>query len=227
MSIPKVIHYCWFGRGPRSELMVRCMESWKNYCPDYEIIEWNEDNFDVDFCAYAAKAYRQKRYGFLPDAARLKIIYDNGGIYLDTDVELKRSLDELLELPAWFGYGTDTGINPGSGFGGEKGNPFIKKLLDQYLAYDDSVKFEVCTNTDTRTFARELPGFAANKTIRQEYPDVVVLNDIWRYTDHHYTSTWMSPWQRFETKVANLMPGKMRETAIHLRRKAIDLIRGR
>ena len=217
--IPKVIHYCWFGRGEKPELVIKCLKSWKDFCPDYQIIEWNEDNFDVDFCTYTAKAYREKRYGFLPDAARLKIIYENGGVYLDTDVELIHSLDELLSYPAWFGYGTATGINPGSGFGGEKGNRFIGKLLQQYLLFDDTVRFEVCTVTDTRIFAKELPAFAANHTIRQVYDDVVILDNIWKYTNHHYTGTWMTPWQRFETKVASILPSGLRKMLIGIRRK--------
>ena len=104
MSIPKVIHYCWFGRGPKSGLILKCIDSWKRFCPDYEIVEWNEENFDVNFCPYAAKAYKQKRYAFLSDTARLKIVFENGEIYLDTDVELLRNLDDLLDCDAWFGY---------------------------------------------------------------------------------------------------------------------------
>lgn len=127
MSIPRVIHYCWFGRGEKSELMQRCISSWKEHCPDYEIIEWNEDNFDVNFCPYAAKAYAEHRWGFMTDAARLMIIYQNGGIYLDTDVELIRPLDDLLDCEAWFAYGTGTEINTGSGFGGGCRKPVHKK----------------------------------------------------------------------------------------------------
>lgn len=196
MSIPRVIHYCWFGRGEKSALMKQCMESWKKYCPDWEIIEWNEDNYDVNFCPYTAKAYREKRWGFLPDAARLDIVYRYGGVYLDTDVELLRPLDELLENEAWFGYGTNTEINLGSGFGADKGHWLLKELLEQYLTWDENRKFTVCTTTDSRVFARELPGFAADHDVRQEIRGVLILNNNWHYAIHHYTGTWQTPIQR-------------------------------
>ena len=166
--IPKVIHYCWFGRGKLTPLMEQCVASWTKYCPDWEIVRWDEDNFDVNFCPYAAKAYRAKRYGFLSDAARLKIIYENGGVYLDTDVELRCPLDELLENDAWFGYGSSTEINTGSGFGAVKGHPFVKELLDHYTELTDQDKFEVCTVFDTKVFKRIFPEFAADHDVRQD-----------------------------------------------------------
>ena len=100
--IPKIIHYCWFGGNPKPQILLNCIESWKKFCPDYEIIEWNESNFDVNFCAYSTRAYEAKKWAFVSDIARIKIIYDYGGIYLDTDVLLKNSLDNLLLYDAWF-----------------------------------------------------------------------------------------------------------------------------
>ena len=99
MSIPKIIHYCWFGGGPISPESRRCMESWKKYCPDYKIMAWNEQNFDISQNRYAQQAYEAKKYAFVSDYVRLAVLYEYGGIYLDTDVELVRPLDELLELP--------------------------------------------------------------------------------------------------------------------------------
>ena len=95
--IPKKIHYCWFGRNPKPKLAEKCIASWKKYCPDYEIVEWNEDNFDIGMNAYTRSAYEQKKYAFLTDYARLLIIYEHGGLYFDTDVELIRPIDDLLE----------------------------------------------------------------------------------------------------------------------------------
>ena len=86
--IPKVIHYCWFGANALPESAIECIESWKQFCPDYEIIQWNETNYDVTKNRYMHEAYQNKKYGFVPDYARLDIIYTHGGIYLDTDVEL-------------------------------------------------------------------------------------------------------------------------------------------
>ena len=86
MSIPKIIHYCWFGGGPIGEADRKCMESWKKYCPDYKIIEWNEQNFEISANRYAQQAYEAKKYAFVSDYARLAVVYEYGGIYLDTDV---------------------------------------------------------------------------------------------------------------------------------------------
>lgn len=222
MSIPKVIHYCWFGRGQKPELMIKCMESWRRNCPDWKIIEWNEDNFDVNFCSYAAKAYREKRYGFLADAARLKIIYENGGVYLDTDVELKCSLDELLENEAWFGYGQKTEINTGSGFGAVKGHWLVELILKQYLEFPENQPFEVCTKVDMRVFRKHFPGYAADSTVRQEYNGILILDNIWHYVIHHYTGTWMTKRQRIITNLVGLLPGEIRVKLVQFKRKIIN-----
>lgn len=131
--IPKVIHYCWFGGKKKPKLIKKCIKSWKKYCPDYEIIEWNEKNFDIEHsCKYVQEAYRERQWAFVSDYVRLKIIYDNGGVYLDTDVELIKNLDELLKHPAFFGYQDEYFIATGVGFGAEKGNDIVKCMLDDY-----------------------------------------------------------------------------------------------
>lgn len=93
--IPKIIHYCWFGRNDKPKSVLKCIESWKRICPDYEIIEWNEDNFDVFQTPYLSFCYKEKKWPFLSDLVRLMIIYNYGGIYFDTDVELLKRPDEL------------------------------------------------------------------------------------------------------------------------------------
>lgn len=131
--IPKKIHYCWFGGNPLPELAVKCIESWKKHCPDYEIIEWNESNFDVDAALFTKIAYKEKKYAFVTDYARLFIILNSGGIYLDTDVELIKNLDDLLDQEAYVGtenFGAL--INPGSGFGAVKGSKIIAEFLNVY-----------------------------------------------------------------------------------------------
>lgn len=209
--IPKVIHYCWFGRGPKSELMQKCMDSWKNYCPDWEIVEWNEDNFDVNFCPYAAKAYREKRYSFLADAARLKIIFENGGVYLDTDVELIHSLDNLLDNSTWFGYGTYNSINTGSGFGAVKGHPLVKRLLENYMVLSASSNYKLCTEVDTDVFRQSFPEFAADHDVAQmlfyEGVEVRIIHDIWRYVVHHYANTWQTPAQKVYSRLNSFTKG--------------------
>lgn len=138
--IPKKIHYCWFGRGELTVKAKKCIQSWKKYCPDYEIIEWNEDNFDVHQNEYTKKVYTEKKYAFLSDYARLKVVYEHGGVYLDVDVELVKSLDDLLENDAFFGFETKEFINTGVGFGAKQGCIAVKTLLEEYNQLLDGTK---------------------------------------------------------------------------------------
>lgn len=138
--IPKKIHYCWFGRGELTVKAKKCIQSWKKYCPDYEIIEWNEDNFDVHQNEYTKKVYTEKKYAFLSDYARLKVVYEHGGVYLDVDVELVKSLDDLLENDAFFGFETKEFINTGVGFGAKQGSTAVKTLLEEYNQLLDGTK---------------------------------------------------------------------------------------
>lgn len=105
--IPKIIHYCWFGRGPLPELAQKCIASWKKYLPDYEIKEWNEDNFDVNIIPYTAEAYQAKKYAFVSDYARFWIMYHYGGIYFDTDVEVIRPMDDIVANGNFMGFEVD------------------------------------------------------------------------------------------------------------------------
>lgn len=131
-KIPKKIHYCWFGKGKKSNLIKRCINSWKKFCPDYEIIEWNEENFDVNRFKYAKEAYEEKKWAFVTDYVRLYVIYNEGGIYLDTDVELIRSLDALLIYDSFFALEAENYIATGLGFAAKKGNIYVKRMLDDY-----------------------------------------------------------------------------------------------
>ena len=130
--IPKKIHYCWFGGAEKKELVKKCIDSWKKYCPDYEIIEWNESNYDVYKNAYIKEAYTNKKWAFVSDFARLDIIYKEGGFYLDTDVELIRSLDPLCDKSCILGVESTGYINTGLGFGAEQGNKTIELMLREY-----------------------------------------------------------------------------------------------
>ena len=120
--IPKKIHYCWFGRNPLPESAQKCIASWRKYFPDYEIIEWNEDNFDVNAIPYTAQAYAAKKYAFVSDYARFKILYEHGGVYFDTDVEVIRPMDDIIARGAFMGFeidaplsGASKMVNPGLG----------------------------------------------------------------------------------------------------------------
>lgn len=130
-TIPRIVHYCWFGRGTKSSKIVRCMRSWKRVLPDYQFVEWNEDNFPVEAFEYAKQAYALRKFAFVSDVARLHALYEVGGIYLDTDVEVIRPLDRFLSHEAFGGF--EDGIHLQSGtMGAAKGHPWIKELLEEY-----------------------------------------------------------------------------------------------
>lgn len=132
MAIPKIIHYCWFGKKEKPKSVVKCIESWKKYCPDYEIREWNENNLDINTNLYSKQAYEAKAWGFVPDYFRLWIIYVYGGIYLDTDVQIVRSFDSLLDTNGFCGFEDNEHISLGLGFGAEAGNKLIAELMQVY-----------------------------------------------------------------------------------------------
>ncbi|HCL03262.1 MAG TPA: glycosyl transferase [Lachnoclostridium phytofermentans] len=132
-SIPKVIHYCWFGGNGIPEKDKRCIATWKKFCSDYEIIEWNEQNYDVSKNKYMKQAYDAGKWSFVSDYARLDIIYNYGGIYLDTDVELIKNLDDLLSNRAFMGFESDGKmVNCGLGFGAIKECSIIGEMLECY-----------------------------------------------------------------------------------------------
>lgn len=130
--IPKIIHYVWFGDRPFGEVEKKCYDSWKKYCPDYEIMVWNEKNFPIaQSNEYAKQAYEEKQWAFLSDVARLYALKEYGGIYVDTDMELVRNIDSFLELPAFFGFEIETEISTGI-IGAEAHHPFIEELYQDY-----------------------------------------------------------------------------------------------
>lgn len=131
--IPKKIHYCWFGGKAKPVLARRCIKSWNKYCHDYEIIEWNEDNFDISSCPlYVRQAYEAKMWAFVTDYVRLKVVFDYGGIYLDTDVEVIKEFNNLLNEKAFFGFEYGKYIATGLGFGAEKGNNILYDMMCDY-----------------------------------------------------------------------------------------------
>lgn len=136
--IPKIIHYCWFGRGPLPKSAKKCIDSWQKFLPDYEIKEWNEDNFDVNSIPYTQQAYEAKKYAFVSDYARFWILYHYGGLYFDTDVEVVGNMDEIIDGGAFMGIEQGAFLNgmpmvaPGLGLGVEAEHPFYKRMLQVY-----------------------------------------------------------------------------------------------
>ncbi len=134
--IPKKIHYCWFGGGEKPKKVQKCIKSWKKFCPDYELVEWNETTFDVHKNGYTTMCYEQKKFAFLSDYVRLLVIEQYGGLYFDTDVELVKSPDELLQYEAFYGFENDENINTGEGFGAVAGHPTVRAMIAEYEAIE-------------------------------------------------------------------------------------------
>ncbi len=181
--IPKIIHYCWFGRNPKTKLADKCIKSWQKKCPDYKIIEWNEDNFDISSCPlYVRQAYENKKWAFLTDYVRLKVVHDNGGVYLDTDVELLKSLDCFSGNKAWFGFEGEKYINTGEGFGAEKGHPILREMLAQYedipfVLPDGSLDLTPCTRRNTEVFLSY--GLKPNNKMQILKENILILPSIY------------------------------------------------
>lgn len=137
--ISKIIHYCWFGGNPLPKSAIKCINSWKKFFPDYEIKEWNESNFDVNMMPYTKEAYENKKYAFVSDVARFVVLYNEGGLYFDTDVEVIKSFDDIVQKGAFMGVETPAvegvrcpTVAAGLGLGCEKGHTFFKECVDYY-----------------------------------------------------------------------------------------------
>lgn len=207
--IPKVIHYCWFGGNPLPESALKCIESWRKFCPDYEIKEWNEKNYDVNKIQYVKEAYQEKKYAFVTDVARLDIVHREGGIYLDTDVEIVKSLDGLLVHEAYMGMETVGRVNTGLGFGAKKHNLQIKANLE---LYNDAKFGDMMTCVTYTTQMLGGRGLKKNNEV-QEINGLVILPtdylcplsfetsdlDITEntYSIHHYDMSWKDKKDKF------------------------------
>ena len=179
--IPKIIHYCWFGGNPIPEKDKKCIESWKKFCPDYEIIEWNENNFDINCCQYVKEAYEAKKWAFVSDFARLWIIYNYGGIYFDTDVELLKNIDIFLNYDGFFGFENNIHIATGLGFGAIPKNFLVKAMLDDY----DKVHFRLENDTfDTTPCPERNTKVLANFDLKSVNTFQLINNNAFLPTDY-------------------------------------------
>jgi len=210
--IPKKIHYCWFSGNPMPKELQKCMDSWKQFCPDYEIIRWDESNYDIHRSPYMEQAYAQKKWCYVSDYARLDILHQHGGIYLDTDVELIRNLDELLYQPAFCGMEKWGTVNTGGGCGAQAGNPAVRAMLDFRGPFSFS-REDGTTNQISSGYYETLPliraglrpdsttQIIANGEMTVYSPDFFLPFDYVSgktnltkntFSIHHYSGTWLS-----------------------------------
>lgn len=228
--IPKIIHYCWFGRGEKPQLIQDCIASWKKYCPDYDIIEWNEDNFDFSSCQYAREAYEAKKWAFVSDYVRLYALYNFGGLYFDTDIEVLKPLDKFLSNDSFTGFESkDSPIT--AVMGAHKGNEFIKELLDYYLDahfVNEDGTVNLTTNTTIITEQLVNSGVKANGKFQiinemAIYPQIVFcpnnLSRVWNkpssksFTIHHFDQSWKTDDKQnknFKYRLRRYLVGKLR-----------------
>lgn len=207
--IPRIIHYCWFGGNSKTKQVEKCINSWRKKCPNYEIVEWNENNFDVTQNAYVKWCYDNRKWAFLSDYARLCIINEQGGIYFDTDVELLKAIDDLLVYEAFFGFENNSAINTGQGFGAIKNHPSLLEMIKQYddLIPNQDGEFSLITCPELNTnalipFGLELNGSRQNLNgieilpadFMNPYNDEIGKLNITNNTIsvHWYSKSWLS-----------------------------------
>ena len=216
IQIPKKIHYFWFGNKQKPKIVEKCIMSWKKNCPDYEIIEWNESNFNTSICDYVKEAYEAGRWAFVSDYARIWVIQKYGGIYLDTDVELLSSLDKFLSNKTFFATESNKAIGTGVGFGSTPNNPILSLILKEYNKLhfklnDGNYDTTPCPIRQTKIIKDYLGDFDINNS-------PVHIGHTWIYPSeffcpldysthklsktkntvaiHWYAGSWVSPKQR-------------------------------
>lgn len=227
--IPKKIHYFWFGGNDKTKLALECIESWKKYCPDYEIIEWNEKNYDIHKNKYMEQAYNSKRWGFVPDYARLDVIYEHGGIYFDTDVEVIKPLDELLCDDGFIGFEKNPDsknqkyyVNAGQGFGATKHHPIIKKMKDKYetLLFCENGNENLTTSPYYNTESLIELGLKQDNKYQnlngfKVYPSDYFCPINWKtkelnksentYSIHYFNASWLSDMEKKKRKKERML----------------------
>lgn len=229
MSIPKVIHYCWFGKGKMPNLAKKCIKSWQKFCPDYKIVCWNEGNFDINQNRYAKEAYEAGKWAFVSDYVRLKVLYDEGGIYLDTDVEIIKPIDKLVEKGGYMGFDDNGIISTGLGFACEKGNELVGAILKDYddipfLRADGTYDLLPCPDRNTQTMVKlgldinnREQVFMGIQMLPEDYlcpmkyytgKKVITKNT---YSIHHFCASWTSKTSKRTTFVKRIIGVKLYE----------------
>lgn len=245
--IPKIIHYCWFGHKPLPPMAKRCIESWKKYLPDYEIKEWNEDNFDVNIIPYTKEAYEAKKYAFVSDYARFWILYKYGGLYFDTDVEVIRNMDHIVKDGPFMGFEQPReevkrqggngvyGVAPGLGLGVNPGLGLYKELLDYYSELhflDEDGKPYPVTIVKHTTDMLIKKGLKPNNELQHVDGVSIYPWDVFcpqsSYTNkthissntvsiHLYSDSWNSPYNKIKKNVIRIIGPSLTHVAVKLK----------
>lgn len=239
--IPKIIHYCWFGRGQMPELAVRCIESWKKYLPEYELMLWNEDTFNLDMYPYAREAYDNRKFAFVTDVVRLWALEKFGGVYMDTDVEILKPLDDLLNLPAFTGYEASMANAPVTGLMASASHGI---WVREQLAYYDGLHFikedgslNLTPNTITIAKIMEAGGFIIDGKYRVYKDDMHVFPVDYfcpltstrilkctrnTYCIHHFAGSWCEKTQGELVKewiIEHILGRKLTNAIVQIKRK--------
>lgn len=222
-KIPKIIHYCWFGKSEKPGLVKKCIASWRKRLVDYEIIEWNEDRFDINNNIFVKEAYEEKKFAFVSDYVRAYALYNYGGIYLDTDVEVFKNFDQFLDHDSFWGFEQENYIAT-STIGAVKGNRLIKLFLDSYeikkfIREDGSMNMQ--TNVDIITKLLVEKGLEPNgefqviEGIGSFYPQTYFspydyINCRKMISDrtvamHHFYKSWLPPKARLKSTLKLLL----------------------
>ena len=223
-KIPKTIHYCWFGRGEKPEIVKKCIDSWKQNLSDYEIVEWNEDNFDINKNDYVREAYKAKKFAFVSDYVRVYALYNYGGIYIDTDVEvLKEFSEEILRNDSFWGFEEKNFIAT-STIGACKGNKLIKQFLDSYdgkrFVKEDGT-IDTLTNVAVVSNLVKLLGVKLDGSYQKidgvatfypqeyfspyDYINCYMKDGKNTYAVHHYYKSWLPVSTRIKTSIKKSM----------------------
>lgn len=221
-NIPRIIHYCWFGSSKKNRKVLKMIKSWKKNCPNYKIIEWNEGNFDISMNKYVKQAYENKKYAFVSDVARLYALYEYGGIYLDTDVEIIKQLDQILTNQVIVGFQDDKYINTGLIVSTKK-NIFIERMLSSYNnrefvkengEYDTTTNVKYITNELSKIGLKqnnEMQTVGEIKIYPKEYfcpiDYVTGKRNITEntYAIHWFDSSWLSNGVRYRKKITKIL----------------------
>ena len=202
LLIPKKIHYFWFGGADKPASVVRCINSWKKHCPDFEIVEWNENNYDIHKHPFMERAFDDKKWAFVSDYARLDVLIQHGGIYLDTDVEVLKDLSPLCANQAFIGFERENLIGDGQGFGGMPQHPLFKEML---LEYDNLEEYIESPKLRTKVLERhglKLDGSYQNIDGMSIFPVEYFCPKSWTtgkltitddtFSIHHFDASWQN-----------------------------------